>query len=63
VDDKINSEQRRVKALRIRDAIHLRARVAALASRISFGEWIEQAIIEKLERESDGARPHSKEQK
>lgn len=63
MDDKYYGHKRKVKAIRIRDDIHHKARVAALTARMTFGEWIEEAIIEKMERNSDSSRVFSKDLK
>jgi len=42
---------RTAKTIRLREEAHHRARIAALASRKSLGQWLEEAIEEKLVRD------------
>ena len=41
-----------IKSIRLKDEVHYRARVAAITARQTLGEWIEEAINEKLNRTS-----------
>jgi hypothetical protein len=43
--------ERRAKTIRMKEDAYHRARVAAVTSRKSLGQWLEEAIAEKLERE------------
>ena len=43
--------ERTAKTIRIMDDVYYQARVAAVRSRKSLGQWLEGAILEKLERE------------
>ena len=45
--------ERVIKSIRLKDELHHRARVAAITARQSRGEWIEEAINEKLNRASE----------
>ncbi len=40
------------KTIRMRENMHHLARMAAVMSRRNLGEWIEEAILEKVEREA-----------
>jgi len=51
-----NSSRRSVKSIRITDDLYHEARIAALISRKSAGQWIEEAIREKLGREPHPAK-------
>ncbi len=44
--------ERVIKSIRLKDEVHYRARVAAITARQTLGEWIEEAINEKLNRTS-----------
>jgi len=46
-----NGPQRTVKTIRIFEDAYHQARVAAVTSRMSLGQWLEGAISEKLARE------------
>ena len=46
-----NGLQRTVKTIRIFEDAYHQARVAAVTSRMSLGQWLEGAISEKLARE------------
>ena len=48
-----DSSRRIAKSIRIRESAYHQARIAAVTSRQSIGEWLEEAIEEKLERASD----------
>ena len=43
---------RAAKAIRMKEEVYHEARVAAVVSRKSLGQWIEEAIAEKLQREA-----------
>lgn len=49
--------RRTAKSIRILDGIYHQARVAAVTSRKSLGLWLEEAISEKLERDSPPSQP------
>ena len=49
--------ERTIKSFRVRDDVYHQARVAAVTSRMGLGEWLEEAILEKLDRESHTASP------
>ena len=51
-----DAPQRQAKTIRINDRVYHRARIAAVTSRSSLGQWLEGAIMEKLQRES-GSSP------
>ena len=40
------------KTIRMRESVHHLARTAAVMSRRTSGQWIEEAILEKVEREA-----------
>lgn len=42
-----------IKSIRLKSEVHHRARVAAVTARQTLGEWIEEAINEKLNRASE----------
>ncbi len=46
-----NGPQRTAKTIRIFEDAYHQARVAAVTSRMSLGQWLEGAISEKLARE------------
>ena len=46
-----NSSERTAKTIRMRDSLYYQARVAAVTSRKSLGQWLEEAIVEKMDRE------------
>ena len=48
--------ERVIKSIRLKDEVHHRARVAAITARQTLGEWIEEAINEKLNRASEELR-------
>ncbi len=50
-----NGPQRTVKTIRIYEDAYHQARVAAVTSKMSLGQWFEEAISEKLAR--DGTVP------
>jgi predicted HicB family RNase H-like nuclease len=43
--------QRIAKTIRMREEVYHQARVAAVTSKKSLGQWIEEAVFEKLNRE------------
>ena len=43
--------ERKAKTIRMNEEMYHHARVAAVTSRKSLGQWLEEAIAEKLERE------------
>ena len=43
--------ERKAKTIRMNEEVYHHARVAAVTSRKSLGQWLEEAIAEKLERE------------
>ncbi len=45
--------ERVIKSIRLKDEVHYRARVAAITARQTLGEWIEEAIDEKLSRAAE----------
>ncbi len=45
--------ERVIKSIRLKPEVHHRARVAAVTARQTLGEWIEEAINEKLNRASE----------
>ena len=47
----MNNDERTIKSIRVKDLVYHRAKVAAVISRKSLGQWIEEAIMEKHERE------------
>ena len=48
-----DSSRRIAKSIRIKESAYHQARIAAVTSKRSIGEWLEEAIEEKLERASD----------
>ena len=44
-------ETRKLIALRILPSAHRQARIAAVMADMTLGRWLEQAILEKVERE------------
>ena len=46
-----NMYRRAAKSIRINEEVFYRARVAAVISRKSLGQWLEEAVEEKLDRE------------
>lgn len=48
----LSSSERVPKTTRMKSNVHYQARVAALMSRKGLGDWLEEAILEKLARES-----------
>ena len=46
-----NDAERKAKTIRMNEEVYHRARVAAVTSRKSLGQWLEEAIAEKLDRE------------
>lgn len=49
---KTAKSRRALKAIRMNEDTYYQARVAAVISRKSLGQWIEEAVSEKLRRES-----------
>ena len=47
-----NNNPRKVKGIRMQESIHHRARVAALFAQMTLGQWIEEAIKEKIQNET-----------
>ena len=43
--------ERKAKTIRMNEEVYHHARVAAVTSRKSLGQWLEEAIAEKLDRE------------
>ena len=43
--------QRIAKTIRMREEVYHQARVAAVTAKKSLGQWIEEAVFEKLDRE------------
>jgi len=48
-----DSSRRIAKSIRIKESAYHQARIAAVTSTQSMGEWLEEAIEKKLERVSD----------
>ena len=48
-----NNSGRAAKTIRIKEEAYYEARVAAVTSRKSLGQWLEEAIQEKLDREPE----------
>ena len=61
IDMKAKSK-RSAKTIRMTEDAYYQAKVAAVVSRKSLGQWIEEAILEKVERESIDTQPGSKNQ-
>jgi len=53
-----SKKDRTAKTIRLSEDAHHRARIAALASRKSLGQWLEEAIEEKLDREAPSGPDH-----
>ncbi len=51
--------QRTAKTIRIKEEAYHQARVAAVTSKKSLGQWLEEAIAEKVESEEVPAAQHS----
>jgi predicted HicB family RNase H-like nuclease len=43
--------ERKAKTIRMNEEMYHHARVAAVTSRKSLGQWLEEAVAEKLDRE------------
>ncbi len=43
---------REVKSIRMKETIYHQARVAAVVARKSLGQWIEEAVLDKLRKEN-----------
>ena len=50
-----NGSERTAKTIRMNEEAYHQARVAAVTSKKSLGQWLEEAISEKLEREQASA--------
>ena len=50
-----NGARRTAKSIRINEDVYYLARVAAVTCRKSLGEWLEDAILEKMDREPSAA--------
>ena len=46
------SEQRKLVALRMLPTVHRQAKIAAVIAGKTLGQWVEEAVQEKIERES-----------
>ena len=46
-----NASERIAKTIRMKEEVYHQARVAAVTCRVSVGQWLEEAILEKLCRE------------
>jgi len=44
-------EPRKLTAMRLRPSVHRQAKIAAVTAGKTIGEWIEEAVQEKVERE------------
>ncbi len=55
IEDMSDRNDRAAKTIRMREDIYHQAKVAAVVSRKSVGQWIEEAVAEKVRREA--ARP------
>lgn len=51
-----NGPRRAAKTIRLNEDAYYEARVAAVMSRKSLGQWLEEAIQEKLDREPELAK-------
>ena len=51
-----DESQRTAKTIRIYEDAYHQARVAAVMSKRSLGQWLEEAIFEKLAREEAGVK-------
>ena len=52
IEDMSDRNDRAAKTIRMREDIYHRAKVAAVVSRKSVGQWIEEAVVEKVRREA-----------
>ena len=52
---RVIQDRRAAKTIRIKESAYYEARVAAVTARKSLGQWLEEAIREKLEREPEQA--------
>jgi predicted HicB family RNase H-like nuclease len=50
-EDMQHGPQRIAKTIRMREEVYHQARVAAVTAKKSLGQWIEEAVFEKLDRE------------
>ena len=50
--DMSDRSSRTAKTIRMREEVYHRARVAAVISKKSLGQWIEEAVLEKERREA-----------
>lgn len=48
-----SDELRKITTIRLKPSAQRRAKIAAVTAGITIGEWIEQAITEKVQREND----------
>ena len=55
IEDMSDRNDRAAKTIRMREDIYHQAKVAAVVSRKSVGQWIEEAVTEKVRR--DAVRP------
>lgn len=47
----MDNQQRTAKTIRMNEEAYHQARVASVSSKKSLGQWLEEAITEKLQRE------------
>ena len=52
IEDMSDRNDRAAKTIRMREDIYHQAKVAAVVSRKSVGQWIEEAVAEKVRREA-----------
>ena len=52
-----NGPERTAKTIRITEEAYHKARIAAVISKKSLGQWLEEAICEKQKREQASALP------
>lgn len=55
-DDMHNEVQRTAKTIRMDQGAYHQARIASVSSKKSLGQWLEEAIAEKLHREQQSSR-------
>ncbi len=55
--DMRDGAHRVAKTIRMQEEAYHQARVAAVISRKSLGQWIEEAVAEKLQRETASSQP------
>ena len=55
-----HTTSRSAKTIRMNDEVYHRAKVAAVVSRSTLAQWIEEAVLEKVHREAVQSLPGSR---